>query len=164
LISSFSVLSLNSIKIFVYQLNKQSTLENVYIHPIIKIVVAWKVLVCREEEEKKKRSFFILVSSMSFVIWINHSISNSFWWPCSYRLSIKFLFFIFSDETGGGGSSSSSPSPTLKKHSDLTLRKVRRHVIQLSQHWKNANNNIQYRLKILQRAQTVEFKKKENII
>jgi len=62
---------------------------------------------------------------------------------------------LFLDETGGGGSLSSSPLLSLKKHSDLTLRKVRRHVIQLSQHWINANNNIQYRLKILQRAQTV---------
>ncbi|CAF1362738.1 unnamed protein product [Adineta steineri] len=57
------------------------------------------------------------------------------------------------DETGGG-SSSSSPLVPLKKHSDLTLRKVRRHVLQLNQHWKNANNNIQYRLKILQHTQT----------
>jgi hypothetical protein len=69
---------------------------------------------------------------------------------------IRYFFFCI-DETGGG-SSSSSPSPSLKKSSDLTLRKVRRHVLQLSQHWTNANNNIQYRLKILQRAQTVEIK------
>jgi hypothetical protein len=68
----------------------------------------------------------------------------------------KYLFLLFFLDETGGGSSSSSPSPTLKKHSDLTLRKVRRHVLQLSQHWKNANNNIQYRLKILQRAQTVD--------
>jgi hypothetical protein len=69
---------------------------------------------------------------------------------------IRYFFFCI-DETGGG-SSSPSPSPSLKKSSDLTLRKVRRHVLQLSQHWTNANNNIQYRLKILQRAQTVEIK------
>ncbi|CAF4315200.1 unnamed protein product [Rotaria sp. Silwood2] len=54
----------------------------------------------------------------------------------------------------GGGSLSSLPSSPLKKYSDLTLRKVRRHVLQLTQHWKNANNNIQYRLNTLKRAQT----------
>ncbi|CAF4544356.1 unnamed protein product, partial [Rotaria magnacalcarata] len=54
----------------------------------------------------------------------------------------------------GGASLSSSPSSPLKKHSDLTLRKVRRHVLQLAQHWKNANSNIQYRLNLLQRVQT----------
>ncbi|CAF2041330.1 unnamed protein product [Rotaria magnacalcarata] len=57
------------------------------------------------------------------------------------------------DDTGGA-SLSSSPSSPLKKHSDLTLRKVRRHVLQLAQHWKNANSNIQYRLNLLQRVQT----------
>ena len=51
---------------------------------------------------------------------------------------------------------SSSPLLSLKKHSDLTLRKVRRHVLQLSQHWKNANQTIQSRLKLLQRVQTVD--------
>ncbi|CAF1072993.1 unnamed protein product [Rotaria sordida] len=54
------------------------------------------------------------------------------------------------DDTGG----SSLPSSPIKKPSDLTLRKVRRHVLQLTQHWKNANNNIQYRLNVLKRAQT----------
>jgi hypothetical protein len=60
------------------------------------------------------------------------------------------LFFI--DEAGDV----SSPSTPLKKYPDLTLRKVRRHVLQLTQHWKNANSNIQYRLKALQRVQTVD--------
>ncbi|CAF3667024.1 unnamed protein product [Rotaria sp. Silwood1] len=55
------------------------------------------------------------------------------------------------ENTDDIGGSSSSP---LKKHSDLTLRKVRRHVLQLTQHWKNANNNVQYRLNILKRTQT----------
>ncbi len=72
-----------------------------------------------------------------------------------FLLSFIDFILIFLDETGGssggGGSLSSSP-----KSSDLTLRKVRRHVLQLSQYWKNANNNIQYRLKFLQRAQTVD--------
>lgn len=72
------------------------------------------------------------------------------------RYLVLSLSIFHSDETGGGGSSSSSPSFLPKKSSDLTLRKVRRHVLQLIQHWKNANNNIQYRLKILQRAQTVD--------
>ncbi|CAF3869665.1 unnamed protein product [Rotaria sp. Silwood2] len=61
------------------------------------------------------------------------------------------------DDTGGGKFellSTSSPSPPLKKYSDLTLRKVRRHVLQLSQRWKNANTNVRHRLKVLQRAQT----------
>ncbi|UJR26819.1 hypothetical protein I4U23_008132 [Adineta vaga] len=58
------------------------------------------------------------------------------------------------DESGGIIGSSSSPSPPLKKYSDLTLRKVRRHVLQLSQRWKSANTNVRHRLKILQRAQT----------
>ncbi|CAF3539712.1 unnamed protein product [Rotaria sordida] len=58
------------------------------------------------------------------------------------------------DTRGGKFELSSSPSPPLKKYSDLTLRKVRRHVIQLTQRWKNANTNVRQRLKILQRAQT----------
>ncbi|CAF1605861.1 unnamed protein product, partial [Adineta ricciae] len=58
------------------------------------------------------------------------------------------------DENGGFFDPSSSPSPPLKKYSDLTLRKVRRHVLQLSQRWKSANTNVRHRLKILQRAQT----------
>ncbi|CAF1638565.1 unnamed protein product, partial [Adineta ricciae] len=57
------------------------------------------------------------------------------------------------DETGGG-STTSTPLLSSKKHSDLTLRKVRRHVLQLTQHWKNANNSIDQRLKLLQRTQT----------
>jgi hypothetical protein len=57
------------------------------------------------------------------------------------------------DETGGIGGSPSPPP--FKKHSDLTLRKVRRHVLQLTQRWKSANTNVRHRLKILQRAQTV---------
>ncbi|CAF3652038.1 unnamed protein product [Rotaria sp. Silwood1] len=55
------------------------------------------------------------------------------------------------ENTDDIGGSSSSP---LKKHSDLILRKVRRLVLQLTQHWKNANNNVQYRLNILKRTQT----------
>ncbi|CAF4565132.1 unnamed protein product [Rotaria sp. Silwood1] len=64
------------------------------------------------------------------------------------------------DDTSGGkfellsSTSASSPSPPLKKYSDLTLRKVRRHVLQLTQRWKNANTNVRHRLKTLQRAQT----------
>ncbi|CAM4900839.1 unnamed protein product [Rotaria socialis] len=60
------------------------------------------------------------------------------------------------DDTGGGNFDllSSSPSPPLKKYSDLTFRKVRRHVLQLNQRWKNANSNVRQRLKTLQRVQT----------
>ncbi len=46
----------------------------------------------------------------------------------------------------------------MKRHSDLTLRKVRRHVLQLTQRWKSANTNVRHRLKVLQRAQTVIIK------
>lgn len=63
-----------------------------------------------------------------------------------------FFAYIYLDEIG---LSSSSPSPPPKRYSDLTLRKVRRHVLQLNQRWKSANTNIRHRLKILQRAQTV---------
>jgi hypothetical protein len=84
----------------------------------------------------------------------------TFFFSCYYKaffflLYLSGVFSSSSDETGGG-SSSSSPLLPLKKHSDLTLRKVRRHVLQLTQHWKNANNNIQHRLKTLQRTQTVD--------
>jgi hypothetical protein len=80
----------------------------------------------------------------------------TFFFSCYYKaFLLSGVFFSSSDETGGG-SSSSSPLLPLKKHSDLTLRKVRRHVLQLTQHWKNANNNIQHRLKTLQRTQTVD--------
>ncbi|CAF5113754.1 unnamed protein product, partial [Rotaria magnacalcarata] len=60
------------------------------------------------------------------------------------------------DDTGGGKFDllSSSPSPPLKKYSDLTFRKVRRHVLQLNQRWKNANSNVRQRLNSLQRVQT----------
>jgi len=67
-----------------------------------------------------------------------------------------YLFGFSLEDIGEGGIGlSSSPSPPLKRHSDLTLRKVRRHVLQLTQRWKSANTNVRHRLKILQRAQTV---------
>jgi hypothetical protein len=47
-------------------LNKQLTLESDYIHSIIKIVVGWKVLVCKEEKKKKKRGRSFLPSHLSF--------------------------------------------------------------------------------------------------
>ncbi|CAF4508803.1 unnamed protein product [Rotaria socialis] len=71
-----------------------------------------------------------------------------------YSLDSKDYSNVESADDTGGGSLLSPPSSPLKKHSDLTLRKVRRHVLQLAQHWKNANSNIQYRLNLLQRAQT----------
>jgi hypothetical protein len=49
-------------------LNKQLTLESDYIHPIIKIVVGWKVLVCKEEEKKKKKEVvlsFLLICPLT---------------------------------------------------------------------------------------------------
>jgi hypothetical protein len=69
--------------------------------------------------------------------------------------SIDVEHFLLDETVGGSLSSSSPPSPLLKKHTDLSLRKVRRHVLQLSQRWKSVNTNVHHRLKLLQRAQTV---------
>ena len=155
---------MNLIIIFVYKLNKRSILENVYIQWTTEIAVESKVLVSVGKKnhehitaDKQRSFFFTMFLPMPFVSGSNHSKLTQL------RLNFLPLFicccigvlglFVYSclilDETGVG----SSP---LKRHSDLTLRKVRRHVLQLSQHWKNANNSVQHRLKVLQCAHTVD--------
>ncbi|CAF0758599.1 unnamed protein product, partial [Didymodactylos carnosus] len=61
---------------------------------------------------------------------------------------------MYQDKDVSSGTESADDTYVVKKHSDLTLRKVRRNVVQLSQRWKNANSQIKDRLKHLQRAQT----------
>jgi len=97
-------------------------------------------MICYDNQPVEKKTFLFLTNpdlSCTCLVRNHHITSN----------------WIYLDELGGIGSS--SPSPPLKRHSDLTLRKVRRHVLQLTQRWKSANTNVRYRLKILQRAQTV---------
>lgn len=75
----------------------------------------------------------------------------------STKLTLTFLFFFFSPLDEAGPSSLPSASPLLKKSADLSSRKVRRHVLQLTQRWKTANTNLRHRLKVLQRVEKVRF-------
>ena len=84
----------------------------------------------------------------------------------STKLTLTFLFFslscsltLYHHITGSSldeaGPSIPSASPLLKKYPDLSSRKVRRHVLQLTQRWKTANTNLRHRLKVLQRVEKV---------